>query len=141
MLGLRRLDNVNEVVIGSNDGDHLRITVVDRSNRPFFDAEVEIHCRPWSGKFAATFLIGELNGFASQIRELYRELRGPIRFEQRHERFLTLEFKGDGHGHIGLKGIAAARPYEAKLMFELGLEQTELPGIASALEAIDPVSG
>ena len=133
------MENGKEVVIGRIGWDYLRLEVMHRRNPPFFDAEVEIHCKPWSGKFVATFFVGELRELARQIRELYGDLRGPIQFEQKYERFLTLELKGNGRGTIRLTGTAAAQPYETKLMFELGLEQTELPAIASALEAMDPV--
>ena len=135
------MSDVNEVVIGRFGWDFLRITLLDRRNPPFFDAEVEVHCRPWAGKFVATFFIGELHEFAGQIRELYRDLHGPIRFEQKHERFLTLELKGDGRGHVWLSGIAGDHQHQlgTRLVFEFGLEQTQLPGIAAALEAMDPV--
>lgn len=133
--------DTTEIVIGRIGWDYLRIRALGRSYPPFFDAEVEVQCRPWSGKFVATFLNGELSEFAGRIRELYRDLRGPVRFEQKYERFLTFELKGDGRGHIWLSGIAAAGQHQlgTKLVFEFGLEQTELPALASSLEAMDPI--
>jgi hypothetical protein len=129
----------NEVVIGRVGWDYLRVAVSNRWSSNWFDADVEIHCGAWSGKYTATFENGELRGFAAELRKLYQTLSGRISFQQKSEKFLTVTCEGDGRGHISLSGVAEQNgPEGPRLFFGLRLDQTELPQIAEALETIDP---
>jgi hypothetical protein len=127
-----------ELVIGRIDQDHLRITISNRWSTNWFDANVEIKCGAWSGNYTATFENGELRSFASDIRRLYQDLSATVTFQQ-SEPYLSISCKGDGRGHIWLTGVAEERPHQGpKLVFQFGLEQTELPQIANSLDALDP---
>jgi hypothetical protein len=130
-----------EVLIGRVGWDHLRIAVPDRGSSNWFNADVEIHCGAWHGQYTAYFENGELRSFAAQLRNLYRDLSGSAVFQQRLEAYLTITCKGDGRGHILLSGIAQERPNQGPtLSFQLDLEQTQVPQIADALDAVDPSS-
>jgi len=57
------------------------------------------------------------------------------------EPYLELKLTGDGKGHILVEGKAQdplSGHYGTYVAFRLGLDQTELPAIASALRAADP---
>jgi hypothetical protein len=130
---------MTELQIGRVGWDYLRIEVSDRWSTNWFDADVEIKCGAWSGKYTATFENGELRSFAAEIRRLYVDLSGTASLQQVGEPYLSITCKGDGRGHIWLNGVAEERPYQGpKLIFQFTLEQTELPQIADALEALDP---
>jgi hypothetical protein len=130
---------MTELLIGRIGWDHLRITLSDRWSTNWFNADVEIKCEAWAGKYTATFESGELRSFASEIRTLYQELSGTAALQQTGQQYLSITCKGDGRGHIWLDGVAKERAYDGpSLTFQFSLEQTELPSIADALEALDP---
>ena len=105
----------------------------------FLMGAVTVDVTPWRGGVKGSFLRGELRRFASEIEKLYENLVGPAEFSPM-EGFIELKFMGDGRGHITVTGIArddwVGQNY---LAFEIGLDQTELPDIATALRAADPV--
>jgi len=122
--------------------DYLRIAVSNRWSSNWFNADVEIQAGAWSGKYTATFENGELRSFASGIRKLYRELSGSVSLAQKREKYLAMTCKGDGRGHICLSGFAqqSGGPLGPKVFFDFNVDQTELPQVAAALEAINPQS-
>jgi hypothetical protein len=126
-----------EVIIGRAGWDYLRITVPTPGPH-FFNGDVEIQCHAWRGKFEAGFRRGELRGFAQQLRKLYEQLSGTARLQQ-HEPYLDITCTGDGRGHIVFHAIAQEAPNTGvQLHFKIGLDQTQLPAIIDALDAIDP---
>jgi hypothetical protein len=130
-----------ELLIGRAGWNHLRIAISDRCHSNWFNADVQIRCGGLSAKYTATFESGELRSFAAEIRRLYRELSGSACLKQKGPSYLAVTCKGDGRGHIWLTGVAEERPQQGpKLVFELSLEQTDLPLIADTLEAMDSQS-
>jgi len=65
-----------EVLIGRDGWDYLRISISDRGNSNWFDADVEIRCGVWHGQYTAQFESGELRSFAAELRKLVNELSG-----------------------------------------------------------------
>jgi len=129
-----------ELLIGRLGWDHLRISTAADCLRTYeFKPDVEIRCGVWRGKYEATFECGELRSFASELRDFGRNLSGSVSFETSIEQALAMTFKGDGRGHVWLEGVAQERSYNGpKLIFQFNMDQTALPEIINALEALDP---
>jgi hypothetical protein len=97
---------------------------------------VSVSAGAFTGNFAASFLTEEFVAFRSQLRELYKTLKGEATFTTM-EGQLTLNLVGDGRGGITLKGEALDQPGIGNcLIFELALDQTYL---ASTLDGLDQV--
>ena len=76
--------------------------------------------------------------FGLEIERLYEELDGMAELRTM-ESFLEMRFEGDGCGHILVNGTACDRLGSGtRLVFEVELDQTQLPKIAKALIGADP---
>jgi hypothetical protein len=129
----------NDVLITGQDGERVTIRRVT-ANGPegWFDAEVELQCDGWCGKFGASFMQGELSRFARELRILHEQLNGVASLTPL-EPNLELSFSGDGKGHVEVKGTARNNFHTGtKLSFRLDIDQTYLPAIAKALADTDP---
>jgi hypothetical protein len=95
-----------EVLITGQNGERVNIRRVS-SNGPegWFDAEVEVQCDGWRGKFGASFMQGELSRFARELQILHEQLNGKAILAPL-EPNLELLFAGDGKGHVEVKGSA-----------------------------------
>jgi hypothetical protein len=97
---------------------------------------VRVSAGAFSGTFAASFITDEFVAFRSQLRELYKTLKGEATFTTM-EGQLALNVVGDGRGGITLKGEALDQPGIGNcLTFELALDQTYL---ASTLDGLDQI--
>ena len=95
-----------EVLISGQTGERVtirRVTAIGPEG--WFDAEVEVRCDGWHGKFGASFMQGELTRFARELRILHEQLNGEAILAPL-EPNLELTFTGDGKGHVEVKGIA-----------------------------------
>jgi hypothetical protein len=128
----------SEVLISGQTGERItirRVTAIGPEG--WFDAEVEVRCDGWHGKFRASFMQGELSRFARELRILYKQLNGKAILAPM-EPNLELSFTGDGKGHVEVKGTARNNFHTGtKLSFRLDLDQTYLPAIATALADAD----
>jgi hypothetical protein len=128
----------SEVLISGQTGEHLtirRVTAIGPES--WFNAEVEIRCDGWHGKFLASFMQGELSRFARELQILHEQLSGKAILAPL-EPNLELSFTGDGKGHVEVKGIARNNFHTGtKLSFRLDLDQTYLLAIAKALADAD----
>jgi hypothetical protein len=114
-----------EVLITGQTGERVtirRVTAIGPEG--WFDAEVEVRCDGWHGKFRASFMQGELSRLARELRILHEQLSGeailvPI------EPNLKLSFAGDGKGHIEVKGTAR-NSFHTEQCCRFGLIQTRL---------------
>jgi hypothetical protein len=128
----------SEVLISGQTGERVtirRVTAIGPEG--WFDAEVEVQCDGWRGKFRASFMQGELSRFARELRILHEQLNGEAILAPL-EPNLELSFAGDGKGHVEVKGTARNNFHTGtKLSFRLDLDQTYLPAIANALADTD----
>jgi hypothetical protein len=128
----------SEVLISGQTGERVtirRVTAI--GSEGWFDAEVEVRCDGWHGKFRASFMQGELSHFAQELRILYEQLNGKAILAPM-EPNLELSFTGDGKGHVEVEGTARNNFHTGtELSFRLDLDQTCLPAIAKALADAD----
>jgi hypothetical protein len=129
---------VGTVLIGQQGSDFIKIETSSRATHEgWFDAKITVRCSPFSGSYTASFMAGELLRFAEEIEVLYRELNSVAELRP-IEPHIELRMTGDGRGHIKVKCRAEGKlAYGPKLSFELELDQTQLPKIASSLIAIE----
>jgi hypothetical protein len=122
-----------EIVIGNKGADYLSFIVGKRDREDWSHVEIEIRCDGWSGRIEGSFWDEEITRFASQIRDLHRNLSGIARLDPR-EPYLRLTLTGDGKGHITVEGEAVNR-FESgtKLRFRFAIDQTYLKQIADSL--------
>ena len=127
-----------EIHIGRAEAEHVRIDVLEHAPDDWRVTTVEVACGVWKGAFEWQFHKGELRRFGQQVRELYRKLSGTATLEP-WEPNLRLKMTGDGKGHINVEGKAEPEFNAATyLVFQIALDQTELPSIAAELTAADP---
>lgn len=128
----------NEILIGSQCGDRVSITISSQGFESWHSAEIEIHCDGWVGHIRGSFMAGELGRFAHEVRKLYKSLAGTAELHP-IEPNLILTLKGDGKGHVEVTGTGTNH-FESgtSLQFRFDIDQTYLVGIAEALAAADP---
>jgi hypothetical protein len=129
----------NQILMGKSGADHIEIGITSSSNvERWLDSTLDIKAGPWSGSFRAWFYAGELRHLADDIDGLYTDLVGPVDF-QPMEAYIELHLRGNGRGLITIEGKAMDDPASgAHLVFQLELDQTELPTISAQLRAADP---
>jgi len=96
----------SEVLISGQTGERvtiLRVTAIGPEG--WFDAEVEVQCDGWRGKFGASFMQGELSRFARELRILHEQLNGGAILAPL-EPNLELSVAGDGKGSCSTTTIA-----------------------------------
>jgi hypothetical protein len=127
------------ILIGTKDSDHLELTRISRSDLggySFIEADLSVIAVPWNGRLKAVFHSFELEGLATGLRELYSKLDETIEFRS-VESQLCMTIKGDGRGHISVKGTAhdSSPPgCNNSLSFLLHLDQTCLLPLAKSLD-------
>jgi hypothetical protein len=133
------VDRNGELLIRGEEGNRVTIRRCTKNGpEGWFDTEVEVRCDGWRGKFGASFMQGELSGFAQQVQNLHQHLHGKATLEP-IEPNLKLSLSGDGKGHVEINGVARNQFHTGtELTFKMQLDQTCLPGIAKALADIDP---
>ena len=130
--------------IGGSERNRVTVEVVNHE-RPasgeyhddnWVNVAVSVSAGAFSGTYPASFITDEFVSFRSQLRELYRTLKGEATFTTM-EGQLALHLVGDGRGSITLKGEALDQPGIGNcLKFELALDQTYL---RSALDGLDQI--
>jgi hypothetical protein len=87
--------------------------------------------------FRASFLQGELSGFARELQTLHKGLKGKAILAPL-EPNLELSLVGDGRGYIEITGSARAQFHtKTELSFCFGIDQTYLPDIAKGSIDLD----
>jgi hypothetical protein len=129
--------NKIDVLIGTEDADHIRIKIVlpplDEYN---IASHIEVRSGPFFGAFRSFFSIRELAAFTKDVEGLYNALSGAVTLSQL-EGQLNLKMKHRGLGHIQVQGHARSDPaWYAVLHFDFEIDQTFLPKIVSELTPI-----
>ncbi len=130
----------HEVLIGNSGRDYVRFYDIGKPDQEdWFDAAVEVQCDGWRGKFRASFLRGDLRGFAGELERLRSVLGGRAQLRP-IENQIILDVTGDGKGHFPFKGEAVNNfDRQTSLNFSFEIDQTYLPRIVASLRKADPV--
>ena len=123
----------SEVLIGTQDGDHVLLRNWHYPSDDWTVADAELRCGPWQGVLKVWFYARELEMFADEVKTLYRELRGTATLHP-VESYLKLTLTGNGRGGIAVEGYAQSDYVnDTKLYFQFSIDQTFLPRIADGL--------
>jgi hypothetical protein len=145
------VDAPEPVVIGS-DTEGLTIRIVSRMHPGADDywdgnwlvSPVEVRVGGFTGRVAAGLRAEELARLREGLEALYASLEGEARLESLED-WVTLTCRGDGKGHVDVRGTVVDRPGVGNtLEFRLALDQTQLPPIIDQLRAVEhtfPVLG
>ena len=124
-----------EIIIGNTGSDFVGILPAAPNLEGWFTAKIRVNCEGFKNSFNASFMKGELEGFAEELDSLHTNLRGTARFEPM-EPWLNLFCTGDGRGHVQVRGEAQSIMGSATfLTFSFDIDQTYIPKIVEALRA------
>ncbi|MEO8898461.1 MAG: hypothetical protein ABI352_07825 [Candidatus Dormibacter sp.] len=145
-----------EFLIGTADGEHLRVEILGRENPNATDrddgnwlrAMVHIASGPWKGSYSANLRSEEFVPLRIQLQRLYDDVTANLaRFESMEPWLRFTVERSDRLGHVLVKGEARREPFFEQhnlLQFTLELDQSYLPvaveGLAAVIEAF-PVVG
>lgn len=131
------------VVLGSPEGDHLRLRVLRRTHADCSDywdgnwlcCTIEVRAGSFSGEVGADLRADEFETFRDALRVLHQQLAGEATFSTM-EHWLTVKVVGDGRGHF--KADCELRePWEGtRLTFSLDFDQTELPNVVRDMNTV-----
>jgi hypothetical protein len=134
---------MKSIAFGAEEYERVEITIFgyeraasgDYHDDNWLSVEVSVNCGAFHGKFPAAFLTRELESFHAQLTLLYQTLTGSARFETL-EGQLELEATGNGLGRIKISGEARDQAgIGNKLIFEIGIDQTQLQTSVQSLAA------
>jgi hypothetical protein len=135
-----------EVVVGPRSTDCIVLTFLGRTHAgasDFWDgnwlrARLTATVRGFVGDVTADLRVDELADFRAQLERLYEVVEADAAFETM-ERWLDLQFHGDGLGHIEVTGemYNQAGQMGDSLRFRLEIDRTYLPSIIDALQAVE----
>ncbi len=130
--------------IGSEQFDHLIVCPTSRTlpeKTDFWDGNwlsttIRVRTGAFQGEYQAQFRTTEFTSFRDQLRVLHEKLVGNATFESL-EHWLRIHVEADGKGHFEARCEANDDPsFPSQLRFRLHFDQTELPPILRALDAI-----
>jgi hypothetical protein len=130
--------------LGASSGEHVTVEVVARLlpnatdfwDGNWLDGRVEVRAGGFTGAYRASFRTTDFAEFAAGLGELYERLTGSTRFDTM-EKQLQIDIEGDGRGHFLARCAATdVAGVGNRLQFDLGFDQTQIPGILSELAAL-----
>lgn len=122
-------------------GEHVTIHVLSEEVDDFgwLACEISLSAGAFSGLFDATLLVSDFASFCQEVRQLYDDLKSPAVFNTL-EGQLALTLSGDGIGHISVDGeVLDQTGYGNRLQFHFEIDQTYLPPIIRALDAVSRI--
>jgi hypothetical protein len=135
------------LLVGSEQSEYVK---AELGGRPYLNAEssyernlmdvvLELVVGPIQGSYKATWSAESLPKLRRELEQLYDTLGGEATFRPDYEGSLELYFKGDGIGHISIRGEACANASVGPwVRFELpGMDQTFLPPIIDRLAELE----
>ena len=126
------------ITIGSTEGEHVLLTQFSRfDDAGFCIASAEVQVTGFVGKTDPYLAIRDLAVLREGIIALHENLSGVAKFSPIEDE-LTFELKGDGKGHVLVKGQITnyAGGANNQLLFEFEIDQTFLPSIAKSIEEV-----
>jgi hypothetical protein len=133
-----------EVRIGGAARECLVIDVFERERPQSTDyddgnwlhASVQIHVGGFDGRVSGNLRAEEFVDFRDEVAALHHSLDGDANFRTMED-WLTIEMRGDGRGHIEVKGQLHDDPGSVnRLTFRLELDQTFLASILAGLDEV-----
>jgi hypothetical protein len=130
--------------IGSEQADYLMVSPSRRQlpeMTDFWDgnwlcATIRVRAGAFRGEYEAQLRTTEFASFRDQLRVLHDKLVGTATFDAL-EHWLRVDVEADGKGHFQARCEANDDPsFPSRLRFSLNFDQTELPPILRALDAI-----
>lgn len=98
-----------------------------------FDHQVDVTAGPFSGSLTVHAYANAFGEFRRELDVLYKKLSGEAKLGCDED--LELRLAGDGLGHLRAEvSVVADHVRNIKLMFEVELDQTQLPGLAKSIE-------
>jgi hypothetical protein len=138
------VDDALSFRIGSSNREHV-VVRLSRRERPeatdvddanWVYATIEIAAGAFRGEVDATLRAEDFARFRDELRPLYTDLAGRAKFDTMEE-WLSIDVVGDGKGHFHAECAAVDHPGTGnRLAFAIDFDQTELPTIVRALDAI-----
>lgn len=136
--------SVPAIVFGTEAGAHVALAVTRRErpeaaehwDRNWLHATVRIRVGAFGGEYEASLHTTELASLRARLTRLHTGLVGEASFESIEE-WLRMTIVGDGRGHFLATCQASDEPGNGtRLHFEIHLDQTELPPVLTALDAV-----
>jgi hypothetical protein len=125
------------IVLGNSESPNITIIPIQPSStKDWLQADVCIKLDCFSGKINVYFEKYDLEKFQSELKTLYKTLKGKAELIPREEQF-TLILSCDEKGHVSVKGEAFERAtYGSCLNFDFELDQTYLPELIESLNSV-----
>lgn len=130
--------------VGSSHRARVIVQPTRRENPEAMDADdgnwiyatIDIAAGAFRGSFEANLRAEDFERFRDELRPLYERLDGSATFDTM-EGWLRIAVQGDGKGHFHAACEAIDRPgLGNRLTFAIDFDQTELPAMVRAVEAI-----
>jgi hypothetical protein len=127
--------------VGVSNSEKLKIEIIGyerEATGEYYDdnwlsVKVSLSFGGFQGVFSAAFLTRDFHSFLPQLEQLYKSLKGTIKFETLEQQ-LEFTLTGDGKGNIELSGEAMDEAGPANLLkFYSSFDQTYLPSSISQL--------
>lgn len=129
------------LVIGADDGDHLRLAAGQASAGPdpadlWIPSVVEVTAGAFRARAESGVLASELARFRDDLAALPRDPRGRAALET-EDGWLAIRLFGDGFGHFDARcELHDPDAVLHRLEFTIGLNARDLPAILASVEAI-----
>jgi hypothetical protein len=123
-----------EIVIGNRGGNAV-VLEVGAHDGDGMSVEIEVQVDSFRGKARSWTVSGTFRALAQELRAMMSDLNGSARAGLTDGE-LSLEFFGDGKGHINVHGVLKnfVETPRAELKFEFAIDQTYLATVVRELE-------
>jgi hypothetical protein len=130
---------MHEIKLGIDTGDHVIISIDGRPDESddWLAATITIAAGAFSGCVSAALVTPDFPRFRRELETLYNSLDGTATFTT-IERQLELEFTGNGHGGIAIRGTIEDRAGGGNTLgFQFETDQTFLPDIITQIRQVE----
>jgi len=125
------------ILIGNSESDHLILEPLASHSPDWRPVNISVRCGPWTGRYLAQFLAGELPQFGKQIAYFLENLK-PTAQLQSAEHYLYLTLARNPQGAVSASGRASQGPgLRTALDFHFLLDPATLPEISRQLTTPD----
>src|SRR5579883_2001206 len=135
---------VNQIVFGDRNGDRMILEITDRMHPDADDywdgnwlsVTLDVVAGPWRGATGIGLHLCELQTMRERLRDAYQHLDRKVVFTPMENDF-SLEFVGDGRGHVTIRGTARDAIGTGEISFSYHLDQTYLPGLIAQIKNVE----
>lgn len=107
-------------------------------DKNWIEAQIIVEAGGFKGDYTGEFMIQDFVRFREELKELYTNLDSSAKFRG-YENYLEIDIKGHGAGYFNATCIAVDQSgyqFGPELKFELGFDQTYIPGYIKQLDGI-----